>query len=263
MRIGPMAHIVGVPFKSWRLLLEPHEDVPVSVEAELEATHPPQLWPRIEYFDAAHLYHAQTQIAQFFQVTNGSLTAGGRTWDLSGWRCVRDHCWGYRPLSRVPPLHTWVPAFFEDRLVLLWHTEDTDGNPLHHFAQIFLPDGSILNSEDTHITYMDDLQKHFEWSFRTSDGVLHTLSGTKAGKHGVMHQVGWSGERDSDYFGPFKVEGLQTDLEEVSKQLMPSGRGYLGHWYTNYLLDEVHHGYGLLAHYALAIPKRLAGLTRR
>jgi hypothetical protein len=263
MRIGPMVHIARTPFKSWQLVLEPHPDVPLSIEAEMEATHPPQLWPRIEYFEAGSMYHAQTEIVQLFQVTSGSLDTGGRTWDLAGWRCVRDHCWGYRPLSRVTPVHTWVPAFFEDRAVLLWHTEDADGNPLHHFAQIFLPDGTILNSDETQITYMDEQQSHFEWSFETSDGVQHRLKGDKAGKHGVMHQAGWSGERDTDYYGPYKVEGLRTDLEEVTKQLMPSGRGYLGHWYANYVLDDVHTGSGVLAHYALSVPGRMAGQSRR
>jgi hypothetical protein len=263
MRIGPLVHEVGTPFTSWRLALAHHDDVPVAIEADMSATHPPQLWPRIEYFEDGQMYHAQTEIVQLFQVTNGWVEAGGHTWDLGGWRCVRDHCWGSRPLSRVTPVHTWVPAFFDDRQVLLWHTADAEGNPMHSFAQIFLPDGSILDTADTQITYMNERQTHFEWAFRTSDGAEHRLIGDKAGKHGVMHQAGWSGERDTDYYGPYRVEGLQTDLEQISNQLMPSGRGSLGHWYTNYVLDEIHRGYGLLAHYALSIPKQMAGLSRR
>jgi hypothetical protein len=258
MMLGPMAHMVEQPFKSWRVRLESHEQLPLSLDVELEATHPAQLWPRIEYVEDGILYHAQTQLVQLYRVSTGSLTAGGRSWDMAGWRCVRDHCWGYRPLSRVTPVHTWVPAFFEDRALLLWHTADADGNPLHHFAQIFLPDGTILDSDDTDITYMNESQSHFEWWFRTKDGVEHTLVGDKAQKHGVMHQTGWSGERETDYYGPFKFEGLETDLEEVATKLMPSGRGYLGHWYTRYVLDGAHEGHGVLAHYALSIPARMA-----
>ena len=260
--IGPMAQLVETPFESWRVVLASHPGVPLTMDAHVRAAHPPQLWPRIEYHENGSMYHAQTEIAQLFRVTSGWLEVPGRRWDLTGWWCVRDHCWGYRPLSRVTPVHTWLPAFFEDRSLLLWHTEDSEGNPLHHYAQLFLPDGSILDSDETRITYMDDEHRHFEWSFRTRDGEEHRLVGDKAGPYGLMHQTGWSGERDTDYYGPFKVEGLESDLSQVASPTMPSGRGYLAHTYTRYVLDDIHEGYGVLAHYALSIPKRFRTAAR-
>lgn len=252
--IGPMAQNVILPLESWEISVEPNSWSPMSMVAQCIAEFPAQKWPRFEYpnISGAGFHTFQSNVIQLGSVQKGSLALPGKTWNLRGWSCFRDHCWGYRQYDAAggPTVHTWLPAFFPSRRLLLLHAEGETGNPMYSFGQLFSP--SRTPEPISQISFGLDVKPSTKrpvragWNFLDAAGQSHKLRTSGIDLHtGLLFSGGWTGENPDDYNGPLRVEGDRWTATQRQQVADSGGRKSMVRYHINYQLDD-EPGFGLL-----------------
>lgn len=251
--LGPIAQGVVEPFRSWTFSLAPTEDSDIEVEALCVPSTPPNLWPRMEHpiDDPAGFHTCQDVLLQLITVVSGHLRIGDRTWDIAGWRGFRDHCWGFRlpAPDGGPSVHTWLPAFFPERQLLLMHRENTARETMYSAATIFTPDG--VEQVDEISMQMagregDAVPTKVVWEFADSAGAHRLETGPIEFDKATFIAGGWMGEDPEEYYGPFRVEADTWGEEERRATAGRPGIRGMARYRIPYRFDD-EEGYGLLA----------------
>lgn len=255
IQIGPILQTVIEPYKRWSFSLEKTEGSDISVEATCVATTFPRLWPCMSHPVEDHpakFHTVQDVLLQLIEVESGTLRIGDRTWDLAGWQGFRDHCWGFRlpQAEGGPSAHTWLPAFFPSRKLLLMKREDDEKNEMYSFCQIFPDDGEAREYEDVELEIVGggagELPKQVKWQIGKGEDTHTLATGEIDPDSGTFIAGGWMGESEDEYYGPFKVEADIWDEETRVEAVKRPGLKGMARYRVRYELDgEV--GYGLLA----------------
>ncbi|HEX4668460.1 MAG TPA: hypothetical protein VH275_00605 [Solirubrobacterales bacterium] len=251
--LGPIAQAVVDPFARWTFSLEPTADSDIAVEAVCVPSTPPNLWPRMEHpiDDPARYHTRQDVLLQLITVVQGHLRIGSRTWDIAGWRGFRDHCWGFRLPAPTggPSVHTWLPAFFPARQLLLMHRENTARESMYSAATVFGEKG-VEDVAEISMGMAGEpgqaVPTRVEWDFEGTSGSHHLETGPIEFENATFIAGGWMGESADEYYGPFRVEADtwgEKERREAAK--VPGIRG-MARYRVPYRFDD-EEGYGLLA----------------
>jgi hypothetical protein len=254
--VGPSAQVVIDPFERWDVRVEENGWSDFRLDARCRALTGAELWPPMVHPDPkGNGFHTwQNYVIQHVEAECGTLTIGGESWDLTGWRGFRDHCWGYR-LNRTtggPSAHTWLPAYFPTRQLILLHREDLERQSIYSHARIYRGGKPIVVSSSDMTMKIElhdesNLPKKVTWKFADEDGGDHLLETAPfAMPDGLVWGAGWSGESHNDYSGPLRIEGDEWDHDRRMAVASQEGLGAIVRYRVGFSLDG-ESGYGLLA----------------
>lgn len=255
--VGPCRQTVVDPLKEWTLSVEDNGWCDFAIEAQCAELTPAELWPPMVHpaRDEAQYHTWQNYMIQHVVTKSGTLRIGRREWDLTGWNGFRDHCWGYR-LARTdggPSAHTWLPAVFPSRQIILLHREEVDYASMYSHARVYEKGVPTFEASDISMNIETSefgsgrLPRRVEWTLTGNGGEMHRLTTqTFSLSDGLVFAAGWTGENPDDYVGPLLIEGDTWGPERRREVATRAGLGGIVRYRLKFDLDG-EAGHGLLA----------------